>query len=172
MLTIDRVAGGALVAIGLVVLWESRRYPLGSLHRPGPSYMPVILALLLIVFGLALAVMGARSGRMSEVSWHEWRHAVAIFSACAFAAWGLDRLGYRLTVAVVMLFLLRVLEGKGIDRLNANAQGTVDRTATQIGDLIDATVLGRSCLRIDRDRPPHGPILPPRRRSRLSHYRC
>jgi predicted MFS family arabinose efflux permease len=76
--------------------------------------MPVILALLLIVFGLALAVMGARSGRMSEVSWHEWRHAVAIFSACAFAAWGLDRLGYRLTVAVVMLFLLRVLERKGI----------------------------------------------------------
>jgi putative tricarboxylic transport membrane protein len=114
MLTIDRAAGGALVIIGLVTLWESRQYPLGSLHRPGPSYMPVILALLLIVFGLALAVMGARSGRMSEVSWHEWRHAVAIFSACAFAAWGLDRLGYRLTVAVVMLFLLRVLERKGI----------------------------------------------------------
>jgi hypothetical protein len=114
MLTIDRAAGGALVIIGLVTLWESRQYPLGSLHRPGPSYMPVILALLLIVFALALAVMGARSGRMSEVSWHEWRHAVAIFSACAFAAWGLDRLGYRLTVAVVMLFLLRVLERKGI----------------------------------------------------------
>ena len=114
MLTIDRAAGGALVIIGLVTLWESRQYPLGSLHRPGPSYMPVILALLLIVFGLALAAMGARSGRMSEVSWHEWRHAVAIFSACAFAAWGLDRLGYRLTVAVVMLFLLRVLERKGI----------------------------------------------------------
>jgi len=114
MLTIDRAAGGSLVIIGLVTLWESRQYPLGSLHRPGPSYMPVMLALLLIVFGLALAVMGARSRRMSEVSWHEWRHAVAIFSACAFAAWGLDRLGYRLTVAVVMLFLLRVLEGKGI----------------------------------------------------------
>lgn len=114
MLTIDRAAGGALVIIGLVTLWESRQYPLGSLHRPGPSYMPVMLALLLIVFGLALAVMGARSGRMSEVSWHEWRHAVAIFSACAFAAWGLDRLGYRLTVAVVMLFLLRVLERQGI----------------------------------------------------------
>ena len=32
---------------------------------------------------------------MSDVSWHEWRHAVAIFGACAFAAWGLDRLGYR-----------------------------------------------------------------------------
>ena len=38
---------------------------------------------------------------------------LAIFGACAFAAWGLDRLGYRITVAVVMLFLLGVLERKG-----------------------------------------------------------
>lgn len=114
MLTIDRAAGGALVIIGLITLWESRQYPLGSLHRPGPSYMPVMLALLLIVFGFALAAMGARSGRMGDVSWHEWRHAVAIFGACAFAAWGLDRLGYRITVALVMLFLLGVLERKGI----------------------------------------------------------
>ena len=114
MLTIDRAAGGALVVIGLVTLWESRRYPLGSLHRPGPSYMPVVLALLLIAFGLALAVMGARSGRMGDVKWHEWRHAVAIFGACAFAAWGLDRLGYRITVAAVMLFLLGALERTGV----------------------------------------------------------
>ena len=113
MLTIDRAAGGALVVIGLVTLWESRQYPLGSLHRPGPSYMPVMLALLLIAFGLALAALGARSGRMGEVSWHEWRNAVAIFAACAFAAWGLERLGYRITVAVVMLFLLGALERKG-----------------------------------------------------------
>jgi hypothetical protein len=114
VLTIDRAAGGALVAIGLVTLWESRHYPLGSLHRPGPSYMPVVLALLLIAFGLALALMGARGGRLGDVRWHEWRHAVAIFGACAFAAWGLERLGYRLTVAAVMLFLLGVLERKGL----------------------------------------------------------
>jgi uncharacterized protein YhhL (DUF1145 family) len=114
MLTVDRAAGGALIAIGLFTLWESRRYPLGSLHRPGPSYMPVVLALLLIAFGLALAVMGARSGRMGDVPWHEWRHAVAIFGACAFAAWGLERLGYRITVAVVLLVLLGALERKGI----------------------------------------------------------
>jgi len=110
MLTIDRVAGGALVLVGLIAMWESRRLPLGTLHRPGPAYMPVVLALLLILFGLALAVMGARSGRFADVRWHEWRHAVAIFGACAFAAWGLERLGYRITIAAVLLFLLLVLE--------------------------------------------------------------
>src|SRR6266542_2931300 len=85
MLTIDRVAGGALVLVGLIALWESRRFPLGTLHRPGPAYMPVVLALLLILFGVG-----------------------------AFAAWGLDRLGYRLTVAVVLFFLLFVLERRGV----------------------------------------------------------
>jgi len=114
MLTIDRVAGGALVLAGLIALWESRRFPLGTLHRPGPAYMPVVLAVLLIFFGIALAVLGARSGRFADVGWHEWRHAVAIFGACAFAAWGLERLGYRLTTAVVLFFLLFVLERRGV----------------------------------------------------------
>jgi hypothetical protein len=110
VLTIDRAAGGALVVIGLATLWESRHYPLGSLHRPGPSYMPVLLALILMAFGIALALAGRGGARLGEVSWHEWRHAVGIFAACAFTAWGLERLGYRITVALVMLFLLGVLE--------------------------------------------------------------
>jgi putative tricarboxylic transport membrane protein len=114
MVTTDRAAGAALVVIGLVAVWESRRFPLGSLHRPGPAYMPTLLALLLIVFGIAVALMGSRSQRLSEVGWHEWRHAVGIFAACAFAAWGLDHLGYRLTMGAVLVFLLLVLERKGV----------------------------------------------------------
>jgi len=113
MLTTDRAAGAALVVIGLVAVWESRRFPLGSLHRPGPAYMPTLLALL-IVFGIAVALMGSRSQRLSEVGWHEWRHAVGIFAACAFSAWGLDHLGYRITMAAVLVFLLLVLERKGV----------------------------------------------------------
>ena len=114
MLTTDRVAGGALVLIGLIAVWESRRFQLGSLHRPGPAYMPTLLALLLIVFGIAVALMGSRSQRFGDVGWHEWRHAIGIFAACAFAAWGLDRLGYRITMAAVLAFLLLVLERKGV----------------------------------------------------------
>ncbi len=112
-MTVDRVAGGALVLIGLVTIWESRVFPLGSLHRPGPAYMPVVLAALLILFGAAVFAMDARVRRLAEVGWPEWRHALAIFGACAFAAWGLERLGYRLTMAVVVAFLLLVVERKG-----------------------------------------------------------
>ncbi|HEX4996400.1 MAG TPA: tripartite tricarboxylate transporter TctB family protein [Methylomirabilota bacterium] len=112
-MTVDRVAGVALVLIGLVTIWESRVFPLGSLHRPGPAYMPVVLAVLLILFGAAVFAMDARVRRLAEVGWPEWRHALAIFGACAFAAWGLERLGYRLTMAVVVAFLLLVVERKG-----------------------------------------------------------
>ncbi|HEV8437675.1 MAG TPA: tripartite tricarboxylate transporter TctB family protein [Methylomirabilota bacterium] len=113
-MTTDRVAGATLVLFGLVTIWESRAFPLGSLHRPGPAYMPVLLAVLLIVFGAAVFAMGARARRLGEVGWHEWRHAVAIFGACAFAAWSLERLGYRLTMAAVLGFLILLLERKGL----------------------------------------------------------
>jgi putative tricarboxylic transport membrane protein len=113
-MTTDRVAGAALVLIGLVAIRESLAFPLGSLHRPGPAYMPVLLAVLLIVFGVAVFAMGSRARGVGAVGWHEWRHAVAIFAACAFAAWGLERLGYRITMAAVLAFLLLGLERKGL----------------------------------------------------------
>jgi putative tricarboxylic transport membrane protein len=109
-MTTDRLAGAALVLIGIVAIWESRAFPLGSLHRPGPAFMPVLLAVLLILFGLAVAAMGAAAGRLLDVGWAEWRHAAAIFGCCAFAAWGLDRLGYRITMAVVLAMLFLALE--------------------------------------------------------------
>jgi hypothetical protein len=109
-MTTDRAAGVALVAVGLVALWESRAFPLGSLHRPGPAYMPVLLAALLVAFGIAVAAMGARAPGLREVGWSEWRHAVAILGASAFAAVALERLGYRLTMAAVLAFLLLVVE--------------------------------------------------------------
>jgi putative tricarboxylic transport membrane protein len=109
-MTTDRLAGAALVLIGIVAIWESRAFPLGSLHRPGPAFMPVLLAALLILFGLAVAAMGAAAGRLLDVGWSEWRHAAAIFGCCAFAAWGLDRLGYRLTMGVVLAVLFLALE--------------------------------------------------------------
>ena len=113
-MTIDRVAGLALVLIGLVAIEESRAFPFGTLHRPGPAFMPMLLAVLLIAFGGVVFLTGARARRLAEVGWHEWRHAVAIFAACAFAAGGLERLGYRLTIAVVVAFLLLVVERKGL----------------------------------------------------------
>jgi hypothetical protein len=114
VLTTDRVAGVALSLLALGVLWESRKLPLGSLWRPGPAYMPVVLAAVLLAFGLALAATGGGAVKLAAVSWSEWRHAVAIFAVCAFAALALERLGYRATVAVALAFMLGVVEKRGV----------------------------------------------------------
>ena len=112
MLTVDRVAGAALAVFAAAVLWESRRLPLGSVSSPGPAYMPVVLAALLLVGGTIIAVFGGGSAPAGSIGWHEWRHTVAIFGACAFAALALERLGYRLTIFIALVFLLGVIERK------------------------------------------------------------
>jgi putative tricarboxylic transport membrane protein len=112
MLTVDRVAGAALAVFGLFVLWQSRVLPLGSLANPGPAYMPVALATLLVLGGVAIAALGQEAPPVSSLRFHEWRHAVAIFMACAFCALALERLGYRATILLALLFLLGVVERK------------------------------------------------------------
>ena len=112
MLTVDRVAGAALAVVGLFVLWQSRALPLGSLGNPGPAYMPVALATLLVLGGVALAALGKEAPPVSSLRFREWRHVVAIFIACAFCALALERLGYRLTILLALLFLLGVVERK------------------------------------------------------------
>ena len=112
MLTVDRVAGAALAVFGLFVLWQSRGLPLGSLANPGPAYMPVALATLLALGGVAIAALGREAPPVSSLRFHEWRHAIAIFMACAFCALALERLGYRLTILLALLFLLGAVERK------------------------------------------------------------
>ena len=114
MLTTDRVAGVALALIALFVLVESRRLPLGTLQNPGPAYMPILLAVILGAAGIFISVFGASAPTLDSVGWSEWRHAVAILVVCSFSALALERLGYRLTVACVLAFLVAVVERKPV----------------------------------------------------------
>jgi putative tricarboxylic transport membrane protein len=110
MFTIDRVAGAALSLFALWVLWESRQLPLGTLSRPGPSFMPVLLALLLLIFGLLIAGTGGRAAEFRSLKWGELPHAGAILAACIFAALALERLGYRCTVFLLLFVLVKAVE--------------------------------------------------------------
>lgn len=113
MATKDRIAGAALVLFAVFVLSESRALPLGTLRQPGPSFVPVLLAVLLLVFGAIIAITGGRSERFSSLRWRELPHGIAILGACAFAALALERLGYRITVLVVLFFLIKIIEKRG-----------------------------------------------------------
>ena len=109
-MTTDRVAGIALALVGLYALWESRALPAGSFRNPGPAFVPIALALLLVILGALVGVTGGRSGRIRDAGWAGAGHALAILAASAFAALALERLGYRLTMALMLLFLLGAVE--------------------------------------------------------------
>ena len=112
MFASDRVTGSALVLLAVVTAWETRRLPLGTLHNPGPGYMPLLLAIILGALGMLVALRGGGSPRLGEVAWPEAGHAAAILVGCAFAAFALEWLGYRLTVVILLAFLLGVMERK------------------------------------------------------------
>jgi hypothetical protein len=116
MWTTDRLGGAALTLLAIVVIEETwrARLPIGSLHNPGPGYSPIVLALILLAFGVAVYFSGSAAPPIRAVGWSEWRHAAAILGICAISAVALDRLGYRLTVALILGFLLGVLERKSV----------------------------------------------------------
>jgi hypothetical protein len=73
--------------------------------------------------GALVTWTGGRSPAWASLDWSEWRHAVAIFAACAFTGLALERIGYRLTVIVLVGFLLWVVERKGPAVTAATALG-------------------------------------------------
>src|SRR5438093_8251530 len=97
-MTTDRLSGIVLALFAVVVIWESRVLPLGTFRQSGPAFVPILLALLLLIFGIFVVIMGGCAPLFSSVSWTEWRHAVAILTVSVFSVFVIERLGYRLIV--------------------------------------------------------------------------
>ena len=112
-MTTDRVSASILTLFALFVILESRHLPLGTFRQPGPAYVPVLLASLLLIFGVLLIFTAGRAPSVWSLRWTEWRHSSAILAACVFAVFGIERLGYRLTVLLMLVFLIKVVEKRG-----------------------------------------------------------
>lgn len=108
----DQVSGLMLFALAVCVWWLNRAFPVGSLSDPGPGYVPLLLALSFGGIGLMIAVFGGRSAPLRAIRWPEAGRALVILTACAVATIALERIGYRLSIAVFLVFFLGVVERK------------------------------------------------------------
>mgnify|MGYP001444918938 CR=1 FL=1 len=108
----DHVSGCIFIAAAVLIAWENRAYPVGSLSAPGPGYMPLLLALTLGVLGLMIALRGGASPLLNTIDWSEARRGIVVLIACAVATLALERIGYRLTMIVLLAFMLGVVERK------------------------------------------------------------
>ena len=106
----DQVSGLMLLALALLVGWQNRTYPLGSLQEPGPGYVPLLISIFLGVTGVLIAVRGAGSKALADTRWPEAKRAALILLACGAATYALEAIGYRITIAALLVFFLGVLE--------------------------------------------------------------
>jgi len=109
-MTIDRISGGFLFVLALFVAWEDRVLPLGTHRHPGPGYFPLILSAILGILGLLLFLQGRSSPHVRSIRWEEVRHAAAILACSFLATFGIEKLGYRITMILILGFLFGVLE--------------------------------------------------------------
>jgi hypothetical protein len=109
-MTTDRLSAGVLALFALFVIFESRQLPLGTFRHPGPAYVPVLLASLLLLFAVLILLTAGRAPKLSSLRWTEWRHALAIFAACIFSVFAIERLGYRLSMFLMLGFLVKFVE--------------------------------------------------------------
>jgi putative tricarboxylic transport membrane protein len=107
----DQFSGLFLLLFALYLYWENLAYPVGSLSEPGPGYVPLMLAIFLGAMGLLTMIFSGGS-RLLEMKWVEAPHAAIVLIACGVATFALERIGYRLTIIALLIFLLGVLERK------------------------------------------------------------
>ncbi len=108
----DVVAGVVLMLIALLAGWQNRAYPVGTLAEPGPGYMPLMIAGALGVFGLLIALRAGTSPLFNAVDWSEGRRGIVMLIACGVAVLALERIGYRLSMTALLVFMLGVVERK------------------------------------------------------------
>lgn len=89
----DLVAGLMFVALGALGMWLGRNYPMGSVLRMGPGYVPLLLSSGLVALGAIVALRGALAGGDALARWHLRPLIVITVAILAFAeaieAWGL-----------------------------------------------------------------------------------
>ena len=125
-----------LLALAAFVAWQNRAYPLGTLQEPGPGYTPLLIAAFLGLIGVIIVLRGGSSPGVVETSWREAPRALVILIACGVATYALEPLGYRLTIAALLLFFLGVLERRKPLVVAAVSIGFSTLSFYLIGDLL------------------------------------
>ncbi len=102
----NHVAGGVVVAAGIVVWLLSFDLPTGGLSMPGAGMFPKLLCILAIFFGAVLIVRANESGPFSEVDWSDLRHGAPVIAITVTAVALYTTLGFLITMTGLLFALL------------------------------------------------------------------
>jgi hypothetical protein len=106
----DHIAGVFFIVAGLLVIALSGDLPFGNLSFPGAGFLPNILAVLTIFFGLVLVLRASESKPFAALTWTDAKHAGMVVGFTAVATALFDHLGFVTTNVLLIFALLVVIE--------------------------------------------------------------
>ncbi|MDP2294176.1 MAG: tripartite tricarboxylate transporter TctB family protein [Pseudolabrys sp.] len=106
----DHIAGAAFVLFGVAIIALSGDLPMGQLSMPGSGFLPIIVSVLTIFFGLMLVVGARESPLFSELTWSDDKHAVMVTVITGVSIAIYNYMGFVITMAAMMIALLVVIE--------------------------------------------------------------
>lgn len=112
----DHISGAVFVALGLLVIALSGDLPVGDLAMPGAGFLPMLVASLTIVLGLALVLRAGESAQFASIEWSDGKHAVMVLLITAIAIALYEWLGFIITMVLMMLGFLVIIEGRNVVR--------------------------------------------------------
>jgi len=121
----DHIAGAFFTAFGLLVIALSGDLPVGSLSFPGAGFMPHVLAVLTISFGIVLVARASESKPFATLSWADAKHAALVVLVTAAAAAVFEWLGFLTTDVLLIFALLVIIERKRLVPAAAYSIGLV-----------------------------------------------
>ena len=108
----DHVAGSIFVVFGAIVFLFSGALPVGRLSMPGAGMMPKLATALMMLFGLALIARAGESAPFAELPWSDLKHAALVAAIAAAAVALYERLGFLITMALMLFALTAGVERK------------------------------------------------------------
>jgi putative tricarboxylic transport membrane protein len=113
---VETLAAGAILAVGMLMLYYASHLPYMLDGVPGPGFLPLWIAIGIVVTAILLIVQAvrARSVPQEPIEWPTaagWRRVLILLAALAAALWLLDWLGFMI---VATLFMLVVVVSLGV----------------------------------------------------------
>jgi hypothetical protein len=106
------MAAGALALTGLLFTWQATLLDLGQIGLPGPGFFPLVLAVLLVVFSVAIAIESRRASSRDEPLEFGHVQVLITFAALLTVPILFELIGAYITLglmsAVLLVFIARV----------------------------------------------------------------
>jgi hypothetical protein len=110
----DHLAGGMFIVAGVLVFAMSGDLPFGTLASPGAGMMPKLVLGLLMAFGAILVARAGESPPLAEIEWNDFRHAATVVVVTAAATALYTRIGFILSVSLLLFVLLYFIERRSL----------------------------------------------------------